>query len=92
MAITIKLLPYSVSLPRPLIPSEKIVGNIIDMKKAIPITEYMAMYPCIKIAGKHNRIHRTEYIAKSRSDEINLIKNTPINLPSMKANPQPHPK
>ncbi|MNT86515.1 hypothetical protein D3C72_2268100 [compost metagenome] len=49
----IRLLPSLVSLPRSLMPREKIVGNMIDIKKAIPITETSAIVPPEVIAIPH---------------------------------------
>ncbi|MNY70655.1 hypothetical protein D3C86_2088340 [compost metagenome] len=49
----IRLLPNFVSLPRSLIPREKMVGNMIDIKKAIPITAYNAIVPLDVMATIH---------------------------------------
>ena len=61
----IKLDPDFVSIPRSCIPKAKMVGNIIDIKKEMPITAYNVIIPDAKIVTRHKRILKTEYNASS---------------------------
>ena len=83
----IRLEAAFVSDPRSFIPKAKIVGNIIDMKKAIPIIAYNVIMPDPKIVTMHSRMHNIAYKASNRGGWINFIKKVPTNLPIIKARP-----
>ena len=51
IAMTIKDEPVLVWTPRPVIPSEKIVGNIIDIKNDTPMSAYIVIKPLKKTAA-----------------------------------------
>ena len=60
-----RLEPAFVSGPRSFMPNAKMVGNIIDIKNAIPITAYNVIMPDPKIVTRHNRMHNTAYSASN---------------------------
>jgi hypothetical protein len=83
----IRLDPGFVSGPRSCIPNAKIVGNIIDIKKAIPIIAYNVIMPDPKMVTRLRRIQNKEYMVNSLGGGTNFIKNVPTNLPTIKARP-----
>ena len=56
IAIMIRLDPIFVSWPRPFIPSANMVGNMIDIKKPIPINAYTVIIPLLKMATNESKI------------------------------------
>ena len=85
--IMIKLEAGLVAFPKPFIPKAKMVGNIIDIKNAIPINEYMVIIPLPYIAMNERRIFIAAYRPNNFTGSIYFIKKVPAKRPIINAAP-----
>ena len=87
MDIIMRLEPAFVSAPISCMPKAKMVGNIIDIKKAITITAYNVIIPVPNIVTRLSKMHITAYIDSNFGGAIKRMKKVPANLPTIKESP-----
>lgn len=83
MGMMIRLLRISVAEPAFGMPRETIVGNMIDMKKAIPTTANIGNKPEQNMAATDNAALAMAYANSRRAGVTNFIRNVPTKRPSM---------
>ena len=77
--------PCFVLGPRPLMLSEKIVGNMTDIKNSTPTNAYIDKVPFRKMASSNSTTLAALYSASKRGAVMKLKKYVPTNRPIINA-------